>query len=39
MSRQARRDTQVELQVRRRLHAAGHRYRVDYRPDRSIREQ
>lgn len=37
MSRQARRNTQVELQVRRRLHSAGYRYRVDYRPDQSMR--
>lgn len=40
MSRQARRDTRPELKVRRALHAAGHRYRVQYpvpgRPRRSI---
>jgi DNA mismatch endonuclease (patch repair protein) len=34
-----RRDTSIELAVRRRLHAAGLRYRVDYAPDRSDRRR
>ncbi|PHV68458.1 very short patch repair endonuclease [Williamsia muralis] len=37
MQTQRRRDTKVELQVRRRLHAAGLRYRVDFRPEASLR--
>jgi len=32
MSRQRSRDTRPEMAVRRRLHALGYRYRVDYRP-------
>ncbi len=32
MSRQARRDTAPEMELRRRLHAAGFRYRVDHQP-------
>jgi DNA mismatch endonuclease (patch repair protein) len=34
-----RRDTSIELAVRRRLHAAGLRYRVDYAPDRGDRRR
>ncbi len=37
MQTQRRRDTKVELQVRRLLHAAGFRYRVDFRPEASLR--
>src|SRR5688572_29323562 len=32
MARQVRRDTKPEVELRRLLHAAGLRYRVDYRP-------
>ena len=32
MSRQATRDTEPELALRRRLHAAGYRFRVDFAP-------
>lgn len=34
-----RRDTSIELEVRRRLHHAGARYRVDYPPDPSDRRR
>ncbi|WP_377325943.1 very short patch repair endonuclease [Pimelobacter simplex] len=37
MARQARRDTSVELEIRRRLHAFGYRYRVDFRLEPSLR--
>lgn len=37
MKAQRRRDTAVELGVRRRLHALGYRYRVDFRPEPSLR--
>lgn len=37
MMRQGRRDTSVELAIRRRLHALGHRYRVDFRLEPSLR--
>lgn len=37
MLRQRRRDTGTEWAIRRRLHAAGFRYRVDVRPDVSLR--
>lgn len=37
MERQARRDTLVEIAIRRRLHALGYRYRVDHRLERSLR--
>lgn len=37
MQRQRRRDTELEMQLRRRLHAAGHRFRVDYRLEPSLR--
>jgi DNA mismatch endonuclease (patch repair protein) len=37
MQRQGRRDTAVELAVRRRLHALGYRYRVDHRPEPGLR--
>ena len=37
MERQARRDTSVEVAIRQRLHALGHRYRVDYRLEPSLR--
>lgn len=37
MQQQRRRDTGVEWDVRRRLHAAGLRYRVDFRPEASLR--
>lgn len=37
MQRQRRRDTALELQVRKQLHGIGFRYRVDYRPERSLR--
>ncbi|WGY02177.1 very short patch repair endonuclease [Nocardioides sp. QY071] len=37
MKRQARRDTSVELEIRRRLHALGYRYRVDHRLEPSLR--
>lgn len=37
MSRQRRRDTQPELQVRTILHARGVRYRVDVRPELDLR--
>lgn len=37
MRRQVRRDTKVELQIRKRLHAMGYRYRVDFRPEASPR--
>ncbi|GAA1506124.1 very short patch repair endonuclease [Nocardioides humi] len=37
MESQARRDTSVELEIRRRLHAFGYRYRVDFRLEPSLR--
>lgn len=37
MKRQVRRDTSVELKIRRRLHALGYRFRVDYRLEPSLR--
>ncbi|MEP9415803.1 very short patch repair endonuclease [Gordonia sp. VNQ95] len=37
MKSQRRRDTEVEMEIRRRLHAVGLRYRVDYRPESSLR--
>lgn len=37
MQRQARRDTDLELRIRRELHRLGLRYRVDYRLERSLR--
>ena len=39
MSRQATRDTSPEMALRRRLHAAGYRYRVDYPPLRGLRRR
>lgn len=37
MTRQSRRDTTLEVEIRRRLHALGYRYRVDHRPEPSLR--
>lgn len=37
MQRQRRRDTRLELEVRKRLHALGYRFRVDYQLDPSLR--
>lgn len=37
MQKQRRRDTDAEMQVRRRLHAAGIRYRVDAKPEPDLR--
>ncbi|WP_178358690.1 very short patch repair endonuclease [Mycolicibacterium hippocampi] len=37
MQRQRRRDTSLELQVRRALHELGYRYRVDFRPEPILR--
>ena len=37
MQTQRRRDTGLELALRRRLHADGYRFRVDYRPEASLR--
>jgi DNA mismatch endonuclease, patch repair protein len=37
MQNQRRRDTAVELEIRRRLHALGYRFRVDFRPEPSLR--
>src|SRR4051812_20592964 len=37
MESQRRRDTSLELEIRRRLHALGHRYRVDFRLEPSLR--
>lgn len=37
MQRQGRRDTAVELAIRRRLHALGYRYRIDHRPESTLR--
>lgn len=37
MQKQRRRDTDAEMQVRRRLHAAGIRYRVDSKPEPDLR--
>lgn len=37
MQRQRRRDTKVELAIRRRLHALGYRFRVDHRMEPSLR--
>ncbi len=39
MSRQATRDTAPEMALRRRLHAAGFRYRVDHRPVPGLRRR
>jgi DNA mismatch endonuclease (patch repair protein) len=37
MRTQKRRDTKLELEIRRRLHALGYRFRVDYRVEPSLR--
>ena len=37
MQRQRRRDTVVEVRIRKSLHRAGFRFRVDYRPEKSLR--
>jgi DNA mismatch endonuclease (patch repair protein) len=37
MQRQRRRDTALEICIRKSLHRAGFRFRVDYRPERSLR--
>lgn len=37
MQRQRRRDTRLELEIRKRLHALGYRYRVDLRLEPSLR--
>lgn len=37
MKRQGRRDTAVEVAIRRRLHALGYRYRVDFRLESALR--
>lgn len=37
MRRQGRRDTKPELAIRRRLHALGYRFRVDYKPEPDLR--
>jgi DNA mismatch endonuclease, patch repair protein len=37
MQRQRRRDTTLEYSIRRRLHALGYRFRIDYRPEASLR--
>lgn len=37
MQNQRRRDTRLEIALRRRLHARGHRYRVDFRLEPSLR--
>lgn len=37
MQRQRRRDTSLELEIRKRLHALGFRYRVDYRLEPALR--
>lgn len=37
MRRQRRRDTTLEIEIRRRLHAAGYRFRVDHRLEQSLR--
>jgi DNA mismatch endonuclease (patch repair protein) len=37
MQRQRRRDTVVEVCIRKSLHRAGFRFRVDYRPEKSLR--
>lgn len=39
MSRQRRRDTEPEMRLRRRLHAAGFRYRVDHPPITGLRRR
>lgn len=39
MSRQKRRDTDCEMRVRRLLHSAGIRYRVDFRPINEVRSR
>jgi DNA mismatch endonuclease (patch repair protein) len=39
MVTQRRRDTSLELEIRRRLHALGHRFRVDYRMEPSLRSR
>ncbi|BBX48048.1 very short patch repair endonuclease [Mycobacterium cookii] len=37
MQSQLRRDTELELRTRKALHRMGYRYRVDYRPEKSLR--
>jgi DNA mismatch endonuclease (patch repair protein) len=37
MQMQRRRDTGIEIKVRKALHRVGYRFRVDYRPDKSLR--
>ncbi|MGV0795719.1 very short patch repair endonuclease [Mycolicibacterium elephantis] len=37
MQRQRRRDTALEVRIRKALHGAGFRFRVDYRPENSLR--
>lgn len=37
MQRQRRRDTALEVRIRKAMHAAGFRFRVDYRPEKSLR--
>ena len=37
MQLQRRRDTRLEVKIRRVLHRMGYRFRVDYRPDKSLR--
>jgi DNA mismatch endonuclease (patch repair protein) len=37
MRRQRRRDTKLEIEIRRALHALGYRFRVDYRAEPSLR--
>lgn len=37
MQQQRRRDTRLEVRIRKVLHRAGFRFRVDYRPEKSLR--
>lgn len=37
MQQQRRRDTSLEVEIRRALHKVGYRYRVDFRPEASLR--
>src|SRR6478735_3288497 len=37
MQQQRRRDTKLEVEIRRRLHSLGYRFRVDHRPEPSLR--
>jgi DNA mismatch endonuclease, patch repair protein len=37
MQRQRRRDTTLEVRIRKALHRTGFRFRVDYRPEKSLR--